>query len=199
VNEIDPKVLAEIRNIQMLIGRNVLVFQNVEHILKLIHQFKNGSGTFKNLLKRKEKIDELSLGRLTNDSILKKISSKLNSKSDKDIYISYSTLPDDKALNFAIKFFNDINEDRNFLVHNFTVKWKLDNPDHREEAKNWLLKQYQTSIEQREVLIIAMQQIVERTSAMNDFINSEEGRKVLSELKASEEVTFSLVLSQEIY
>jgi len=33
MDDIDPQELEEIQNIQMLIGRNILVFQNVEHLL----------------------------------------------------------------------------------------------------------------------------------------------------------------------
>ena len=84
------KYCLEIRNIQMLIGRNILVFQDVEQKLKLILNFKKGSGTIENLIKRKEKIDQLSLGRLTDESYLKKIESKLTINEEKKLFLSFN-------------------------------------------------------------------------------------------------------------
>ena len=92
MNDIDPQVLEEIRHIQMLIGRNILTFQNVEHLLKCIHHYRQGSGTVNNLAKLKIKIDELSLGRLSDEAALTRIDSKLNSKSDSEFHFSYEIL-----------------------------------------------------------------------------------------------------------
>ncbi|WP_047540626.1 hypothetical protein [Methylotenera versatilis] len=195
MKDISAEDLAEIRNIQMLLGRNVLIFQNVEHILKLIHQFKEGKGTFENLHNRKKKIDELSLGRLTDETYLKKIDSKFNKEESDQYYFSYNSLPDNEALNTTIKFFNDINDDRNFIIHNFCKRWHLDHKDHRVEAKNWLVKQYDDVLANRAVLIDVMQMIVSRTLMMNEFVNSSEGVKALEELEIAsnyEGITFAI-------
>ena len=187
MSEIKPEVLAEIRNIQMLIGRNVLVFQNVERILKFIHNFRNGSGTFEILLKRKVKIDELSLGRLTDESVLKRIDSKLNKQSDTELHFAYDILSDYEALDFAIKFFNDINDDRNLLIHNFTSIWPMDKSENREKAKNWLLDQYKAIFAQREVLVSSLKLIVERTNIVGEYFSSNEGLEDWLEFLASDE------------
>jgi hypothetical protein len=197
MDDIDPQVLEEIRHIQMLIGRNILVFQNVEHLLKNIHYFRQGAGTENNLAKRKIKIDELSLGRLSDKTVLNKIDSKLSSKSDSELHWSYDILKDDQALNSAIKFFNDINDDRNFLVHNFTAKWPLDETENRAQARTWLLSQYDAIFAQRGVLVTSLNIIVERTNAMSEYFNSDEGKKALEKFISSEEsqdVTFTFRL-----
>lgn len=178
----------------MLIGRNVLTFQYIEHILKLIHHFKSGSGTFKNIQKRKNKIDELSLGRLTDESFLKRIDSKLSAKIDKESYFSYSALPDDVELNAAINFFNGINDDRNFLVHNISTKWQFHNAVHREEAKNWLLKQYDDVMKHKTVLESVLNTITERLKAFDEYIYSDEGKKALDEItKVKNNEAFTIV------
>ncbi len=187
MNDIDPVVLEEIRNIQMLIGRNILVFQNVEHLLKNIQHFRQGAGTASNLAKRKVKIDELSLGRLSDETVISRIDSKLNAESDTEFHFSYDILKDNIALNSAVKFFNDINDDRNFLVHNFTAKWKLDNSEDRDQARNWLLSQYDAIIAQKKILVTSFNIIVERSNAVSEFFNSSEGQKAWNEFIISEE------------
>lgn len=196
MSEIDPQVLAEIRNIQMLIGRNILVFQNVEHILKVILHLREGSGTVNNLAKRKTKIDELSLGRLSDQSVLRKIDSKLSAQSEKDLHITYGSQYEDHALDSAIKFFKDINDDRNLLVHNFTIRWPLDKSKNREKAKSWLLNQYEVAMAQREILILAMKDFEERTNAVDNYFKSEEAKKVWEDFLASDSETITFTFDK---
>ena len=128
---------------------------------------------------------------------MNKIDSKLSSKSDSELHWSYDILKDDQALNSAIKFFNDINDDRNFLVHNFTAKWPLDETENRAQARTWLLSQYDAIFAQREVLVTSLNIIVERTNAMSEYFNSDEGKKALEKFISSEEsqdVTFTFRL-----
>ncbi|MDO9233988.1 MAG: hypothetical protein Q8S46_06180 [Methylotenera sp.] len=80
MNDINPKALEEINHIEMLVGRNILLFQEVELLLKDINHLRYGAGTENNLLERKKKINELSLGRLSDTSVLTKIDSKLSVK-----------------------------------------------------------------------------------------------------------------------
>lgn len=197
MDDIDPQTLEEIQHIQMLIGRNILVFQNVEHLLKNIHLFRHGSGTAKNLAKRKIKIDELSLGRLSDLSVISRIDSKLSSKNESETHFSYNILKNDPTLDSAIKFFNNINDDRNFLVHNFTTRWPLDKSENRVLAKDWLLNQYDSIIAKKEILVTSLNIIAVRTNAMSEYFNSDEGKKTLEQFISSEEsqdMTFSFSL-----
>ena len=180
MSEHEPEFLAEIRNIQMLIGRNVLVFQNVEQLLKVINNYKKGSGTPENILKRKSRIDELSLGRLTDPKVMEKIDTKFNKQDKNNLYINFENLINDQELEKSIKFFNDINDDRNLLIHNFTAKWPLDKVDNREAAKQWLLNQYETIIKHRDILVTSCKLIVEGTNIMNDFYKSEDNIKIVN-------------------
>lgn len=197
MDDIDPQVIEEIRHIQMLIGRNILVFQNVEHLLKEINHSREGAGTAKNLIQRKMKIDELSLGRLSDETVLQKIDSKLNAKKDDDFHFSYEILKDDPKLNSAIKFFNDINDDRNLLVHNFTTKWPLNKSENRRQAKNWLLKQYDAIFAQREILVESLNIIDERQNVISNYLNSEEGKKSWDEFMISDSQEIQLIFDSE--
>ncbi|MFA6040234.1 MAG: hypothetical protein WC733_01895 [Methylophilus sp.] len=179
---ITSEEITEIRHTQMLIGRNILLFQNIEHILKVIIYFGSGSGTPSNLIKRKNKIDELSFGRLTDINLLEHIESKFNVESNSEITLSYDFLPDDHDFVDTLKYLNKHNDDRNFLVHNFCQRWQLNRSDHREEAMHWLTTQYNSIFEKREVLVKTLLKITERTKDWLADINSEEFDRAINEV-----------------
>lgn len=196
MSEIQPEELAEIRNIQMLIGRNVLIFQNIEQILKLINHFGKGRNNFTNLSKRKEKIDQFSFGRLTDKKRLKEIDSSLKYESNKEIIFSYDFLPDDKNFNDAVKFLNSKNEDRNLMVHHISQRWQFDNADHREEAKNWLTNLYESVFEQRKILVDTLYLITQRYDEYFKDVNSDAFDVAIDQIKKikAEEPNVDIIL-----
>jgi hypothetical protein len=198
VSDINPKALEEINHIEMLVGRNILLFQEVELLLKEINHLRHGAGTENNLLKRKRKINELSLGRLSDTSVLNKIDSKLSVKNATEFYHTYDLLKDYEPLNAAIKFFNDINADRNFLVHNFIAKWNLAEAEVRIKAIEWLINQHHVSFSQKEVLVLSLNIINSRIDIINEYFSSEEGMKQWNDfLDSNEEAHISFTFQEK--
>ncbi|MDP1573272.1 hypothetical protein [Hydrogenophaga sp.] len=119
-------------------------------------------------------------------------------KNDTDLYHTYDLLKDYEPLNAAIKFFNDINTDRNFLVHNFIAKWNLDEAEIRTNAIEWLINQHHVSFSQKEVLVLSLNIINSRIDIINDYFNSEEGKKEWNKfLDLNEEAQISFTFQEE--
>lgn len=194
MDDVNLQALGEINYIEMLVGRNILLFQEVELLLKEINHLRYAAGTESNLLERKKKIDELSLGRLTDTAVLNKIDSKLSVKNDTDWFHTYNLLSDYEPLDTAIKFFNDINADRNFLVHNLIAKWNIVEPENSSKAIEWITSQYHASFYQKEVLVSSLNIINRRIDIINEYFNSEEGVKQWDEFLSSDDkpqITFT--------
>lgn len=194
MSDINHQALEGINHIQMLVGRNILLFQEVELLLKDINHLRYGAGVESKLLERKKRIDEMSLGRLSDSTVLNKIDFKLSVKNDTDFHYKYDILKDYEPLNSAVKFFNDINADRNFLVHNFITKWNLDESESRTKAIEWLTTQYDASYSQKEVLVTSLNIINRRIDIINEYFNTEEGMKLWDEFLSSDDepqITFT--------
>jgi len=168
------KMQDEVHEIQRLLGRNVILFQIIEQILKKIHHFKKASNSFDNLKKRHDAINRLSLGRLTDHEVINKIDSKLKYDKTKDVVFSYDFLPDDESLNKSINFLNSKNEDRNFMVHLLLDKWDFQVESDRRESKEWLLKLFEESHKESLILAEILKTIEDRTKEFNEYINSNE-------------------------
>lgn len=172
----------EVHEIQRLLGRNVILFQIIEKILKRIHHLKKGSNSFNNLKKRHDAINRLSLGRLTDNEVISKIDSKFKYDETKELVFSYDFLPDDESLNKSIIFLNSKNEDRNFMVHLLLDKWDFEVDSDRTEAKQWLLQLYEESYKESLILAEILKKIEDRTKEWSEYIYSDDFKNIFNKI-----------------
>ena len=166
----------KIEEIQILIGKNILLLQEIEQLLKFIIYHESGKGLEKDLKKRKKNIDAMPLGKLLN----KKMTDRHNSTIDPEItplnetYVSYSfTLgkTDISILKKSVE--TDVLEERNILVHKFLIENDLTNDIGIAKAKKFLTEQHEKITKQKLPLVESRDALIKVGSTLNNFLNSQ--------------------------
>ncbi|MDO9238958.1 MAG: hypothetical protein Q7U30_03015, partial [Methylicorpusculum sp.] len=145
-----------IREVQRKLGRNVLLFQQIEQILKwmLTHQdvkvWRNKEGFKTNLDERKKSLSKATMGQIAKDFIGNSFSLSEDSCSDeKDCevntnYIRLTLGPiicDEDFYNKRKTELEALITERNDLIHHFLPRWDFDELESVREAETYLDEQ----------------------------------------------------------
>ncbi|MDP2100627.1 hypothetical protein [Methylicorpusculum sp.] len=191
-----------IREVQRKLGRNVLLFQQIEQILKwmLTHQdvkvWRNKEGFKTNLDERKKSLSKATMGQIAKDFIGNSFSLSEDSCSDeKDCevntnYIRLTLGPiicDEDFYNKRKTELEALITERNDLIHHFLPRWDFDELESVREAETYLDEQRDRVFPEYEFLKSLIENSQEDRKQLIDYLSSDEGRKdvILSTLRGS--------------
>jgi len=192
------------------IGRNLLLFQQIEHFLKfLLSRHKSGgtAETFKtNLQEQTEGISKKMLGEL-----VKKYAAEVLQDAGEEV-------PEDESpadwFTFSFRISGDtqfvesmrrdlkvMTDERNELVHHFLPRWHPDSPEKMAEALVYLDTQREKVLPMHEHLRSTIDHLQENGKKLLEFMASPEYRKQsdLMWLQASPLVSFLLEVTTKIH
>lgn len=192
------------------IGRNLLKFQNIEHLLKAIITTSSFSGFVSelenNFLRRKEDVHTKTMGLLIKQYLENTYSDNNQSaKLDSEITEAYfstklSFSADAEYLEMKKQSLQSLVEDRNNLVHHLLLKIDLHSVESCLEMSEYLDHQREKQNVEEEELKSILKNISDAWAELKVFYDSEEGLKSieLSFLQSSSVVTALCELSTSI-
>lgn len=156
------------------IGSNLLLFQQIEGLLKLLLGTSQVQGTASTMIayqqQRIEEIQKRMMGLLVKkyiDEILSEPDSALQEPKDLSlpwISCSFKTAGDSKFNELQSKSLKMMVDERNELVHHFLPRWQPDSPDHMADASSYLDKQ-------RERVLPVWEHLVSVVNAKQRLVN----------------------------
>lgn len=178
--EIDIELKNEIHR---KIGRNVVLFQRIEMILKFLLTIVNHSGYLTELPaileQRKAAIGKQTLGQLTGQFVESTFGTPkettINSEELREIYFSFrfNIKRDDAVYEERKRELASIVDERNDLIHHLFSKWNLGSSEGIKELEKHLDQQQEKLLTELENL----KSYFDTVSGQLDFLNSDEGKK----------------------
>ena len=178
------------------IGRNMLLFQQIEHILKYVvlnSDFDSSLSSFqRNLDKRNKSIMRTSLGNLVREyveSTLSKYDGNGNLTEElKEPHINLRCrweLSEAQCKKRKVDL-ESIVADRNRLIHNLLPQFDPGSINSCIETINWLDDQHKKLLPQLEEIRGLAKTLQEARETISRFLNSKEGEKMFLEMVAAE-------------
>lgn len=192
------------------VGRNLLLFQQIEHFLKFLlstHKSGGTAETFKsNLQKQAEGISKKMLGQLVEKyatEVLKDAGEEVpEEESPADWFMfSFSISGDTEFVESIRRDLKVMTDERNELVHHFLPRWQPDSPEKMAEALAYLDTQREKVLPMIEHLRTTIGHIQESRQKLLDFMASPEYEKQseLMWLQASSLVGFLSEVTTKIH
>jgi hypothetical protein len=179
------------------IGRNMLLFQQIEHILKHLVSSSNltislGDNTGNNYLSKKASIKKQTLGqvigRFFGEMHVAPLSLPESEPSAPDTAISFSfkIQLDQEALEGRKEVLAKLVEERNELIHHFLQQYNLQSFEDCNSAHLYLDNQEERIRSELEYLKNLISHSNEAKNSLINFINSEEGIKFFTQSSSDE-------------
>jgi len=183
------------------IGRNVLLFQHIEGLLKFLNANHHVDGTLSDLVKRQEKrakkIQRQMMGNLSEQYINGILSdggtAPKGPKEATQLWASFTyTITGDNDFIEAQRTGRELMlRDRNELIHHFLPRWHPDSLEQMTEASTYLDQQYEKVLPMFEHLKSVAKSMQQAREMMAAWLASDEGERMLDGL-ATEQSTGGL-------
>lgn len=169
------------------IGRNVLLFQQIEGLLKFLVVNYKAHGTSSDLMMRQQrrlnKVQKHMMGQLVEqyvDGILTDAgdaSQGLDAPSVPWISFSSKITGDHEFYESQCTNLKLMKDERNDLIHHFLLRWQPDSLSHMTDASDYLDKQREKILPILEHLMSVSKSMQEARKSLADFLASDEGQK----------------------
>ncbi|MCD2451137.1 hypothetical protein GO003_012110 [Methylicorpusculum oleiharenae] len=201
-----------IREVQRKLGRNVILFQQIEHMLKymLIHQdikFFRAQGEMKsNLQERKNTFVNQTLGNVAKHFVENSFTTYEqgddNSVSDEasKCVMSFTRGPmlcDEDFYNQRKYALTALIAERNELIHHFLPKWNFGNYESAKAAEQYLDQQRERVFPEFELIKSITESFQEAGKQLSEYLTTDEGWKELelSPLRDSRHIAWLVVFA----
>ncbi|MGZ8097178.1 MAG: hypothetical protein ACXWUD_13140 [Methylosarcina sp.] len=183
-----------IKEVQRKLGRNVLLFQQIEHMLKymLAYQdvsfWKSNDGLKSNLEERKNRVSKLCLGQIAKEyigntfSFADEVSKEQSEQRDDAFFMGIKNDP----IICDIDFYNQRKDEltaliaeRNDLIHHFLPKWNFKQYESVSAAEKYLDQQRERTLPEYEFLTSLIQNFHDSRKQIAEYIRSDEYHKFL--------------------
>jgi hypothetical protein len=187
------------------IGRNVMLFQQLEHLLKAMLDFGNYSGYFSELQQRfnmrQEANRKKTMGQLV-EPVMRSVYSNVSDILDEPeelrepwVSFRYGIACDDSFRNEQKETLQKIVDERNELIHHLWPKWNTTSIQSGKEVEQFLDEQRERILPELDIL----KGFITGIKEYSDFYTSEEGQKQiwLSILRQSPLVAWLFNLAEQ--
>jgi hypothetical protein len=168
------------------IGRNLIVFQQIEHVLKLLLANHKNAGTLEdyptNLQAKTECINKKTLGHLIEkygNEVLQDAGAEVSDEEKPAGWSAFTFRVSGDAA-FVESMRRDLKlmtDERNDLVHHFLPRWQLGNEEVLNEALTYLDAQREKVLPMHEHLTATVQHLLESTKLLGEFIANPDHEK----------------------
>nr|WP_315195804.1 hypothetical protein [uncultured Aquabacterium sp.] len=169
------------------VGRNVLLFQQIEALLKFLVANHRGDGSASNFQERQqqrtEKTHKQMMGKLVEqftDGILSDAGEPTVEPEDlTEVWMSFTftTSGDEEFYEAQRADMKRMVDERNDLIHHFLPRWQPDSPERMAEAANYLDEQRARVMPMFEHLRSVSKALIDVGQSMAAFMASEEGQR----------------------
>ncbi|MBD9361479.1 hypothetical protein [Methylomonas fluvii] len=182
------------KEVQRKLGRNVLLFQQIEYILKYIliysdlSVWNSGDGLKSNLEEQKQRFSKLSLGQIAKQFIDSTFSLESDSGEEEAELNYYRVFARIRNSPFVcdIDFFNErknelaaLIDERNELIHHFLPKWNWEDYASLSKAEIYLDQQRERVFPEYELLKSVVESFHSSREELVEYIRSDEFTRVL--------------------
>lgn len=192
------------------VGRNLLLFQQIEHFLKFLlstHKWGGTTDTIKtNLQKQTEGVSKKMLGQLVEKYATEVLKDAGEDVPEEEIpadglFVSFVISGDTKFVESTRRDLKVMTDERNELIHHFLPRWQPDSLEKMTEALAYLDTQREKVLPMHEHLRSTIGHIQEDRKKLHDFLASPEYEKQseLMWLQASPLVSFLSEVTTKIH
>jgi hypothetical protein len=207
----DDEELEKLRNeVLRKIGRNVMLFQQIEYMLKFLLTNGKHCGYVSELKKNQElraaTFHKQTMGKVVGQFLESTFTGSEESTSMpeelKEVWISFNLKIESDDIHYEErkKALASLVDNRNELIHHLLPKWKLNSFESGKETEHYLDQQREKILPESEYLKSLINNFFNTLKDYSDFITSEEGRKQieLSRLRQSNLVAWLFNIAEQM-
>jgi hypothetical protein len=171
--------------VQRKLGRNLLLFQQIEGVLKALLVDFQEQGTISDLIanqkQRSDKVRKQMMGQLVEqyiDGILSDADENLQELEDSSLpwmSLTFTVAGEQEFSESQRRNLKLMVDERNDLIHHFLPRWRPESMDDQTKAFSYLDKQHEKVLPMLEHLLLASEFIQESRQSLADFLGSDKG------------------------